>query len=139
MKKIILLFGVMLLALFSFAQTGVVKEITLDTLDNTNPKTSQVITAGGSYNSIAIVAKCTQLGGTSDGSLVLKASVDGTSYQTVTSAAGIAKFFSTDTHTIASGSIWNVVIQGSPWKYYKIIGTGTANDTTLVTIKYIIK
>lgn len=139
MKKTILFIGVMLLALLSFAQTGVVKVITLDTLDNTNPKTSQIITAGGSYNSIAIVAKCTQLGGTSDGSLLLKASVDGTSYQTVTSSTGIANFFSNDTLTITSGAIWNIVVKGAPWKYYELVGMGTANDTTLVTIKYIIK
>lgn len=137
MKKLILIGVMLLFASFSFSQS--VKTILLDTLDNTNPRTSEVITAGGSYNSLAIVAKCTQLGGTSDGSLVLKASVDGTSYQTVTSYAGIAKFFSSDTHTITSGSIWNIVIQGNPWKYYKIVGTGTSGDTTLVTIHYVLK
>jgi hypothetical protein len=136
MKKIILFIGVMLLASLSYSQA--VKEVTLDTLDNTNVKTSQVIIAGSS-SCLAITAKCTQLGGTSDGTLVLKASIDDVSYQTITSASGIVKFYPTDTHTITNGSVWNIVFLKNPWKFYKIVGTGTANDTTLVSIKYTLK
>lgn len=139
MRKLIALLSVMLLVAVSYAQVGAVKTLAIDTLDNTNPRTSDIIIASGAYSSLAMTALCTQLGGTSDGTLTLSGSVDGISYKQITSAAGIAKFYTADTHTITSGSVWGVVIHNAPWKYYKVIGTGTASDTTLVTIKYIFK
>jgi hypothetical protein len=138
MKRILTLI-LMLVAFSSFAQIGVVRTVLIDTLDNTNAKNSDVITVSGSYRSIAIQALCTQLGGTSDGTLVLKGSVDGTSYQTISSSGGFAKFYTADTHTITNGSVWLAVLQNAPFKYYRVTGTGTANDTTYVTLKYVLK
>lgn len=139
MKKLALILFALSLCIVSFAQVGAVKTLAIDTLDNTDAKTSDVIIASGQYSSLAITALCTQLGGTSDGTLTLQGSVDGTSYKQITSADGLAKFYTADTHTITNGSVWAAIIIRAPWKYYKVIGTGTANDTTLVTIKYIFK
>lgn len=85
-------------------------------------------------NMIQVV--CTELGGTSDGSLILKASVDGVSFVTVSEKAGAFEFYPNDTLTIVDGAGWLIDVKGSPFKYYEVVGTGTASDTTLVSIKW---
>lgn len=124
-------------AISASAQIGTVKSVAIDTLDNTNPRTSDVVVVSGAYNSITFQALCTQLGGTSDGRLVLYGSVDGISYKALTSDVGWA--IPNDTLTITNGAIWQMCVKNVPLKYYKVIGTGTSNDTTLITLKYVIK
>ena len=141
MKKILtLIVLIFAIAIGTQAQSskGRVFAITPDTL--TKVETEYFVTiASGTYESIALTTLFTQLGGTSDGSAILKASVDGISYYDLTETAGVANFYPNDTLTITDGAVWNIVITDPPFKYYRIEATGTVSDTTLITPKYIFK
>ena len=139
MKKLLMFLFVMVPSFASFAQTGVVKTLPIDTLDNTAPRTSSIITASGQYNSLAITALCTQLGGTSDGSLTLQGSVDGTSYVALTDYEGFSKGYANDTLTMTNGAIGQWAILKTPFIYYKIKYAPSGSHTTRVTAKYIYK
>lgn len=138
MKRLITLLAVMMLGIASMAQIGVVKTFDTDTIQGNEYVTFGPVTITGTYESLVIQALCTQLGGTSDGTLILQASVDGTSYNTVTES-NFADFYPNDTLTITNKAIWSAVLKGAPYKYYKVYGDGTPSDTTKVTIKYILK
>jgi len=140
MKKILLILGLTLFVVSLNAQRiGRVKTVAIDTLTAAANDTSAVITASGSSNTITFQALCTQLGGTSDGKLVLQGSIDGTSYKTVTEKGGIYGYPVADSLTVTNGAVWSVVAENSPYMYWRMIGTGTASDTTLVTFKYVLK
>jgi len=142
MKKlltiIVLIFAI---AISTQAQStkGIVIAITPDTLTKVETEYF-TISAGGSYNSIAITTLFTEIAGTSDGSAILQASVDGISYYVLNETSGVANFYPNDTLSITSGAIWNIVITEPAFKYYRVAATGTASpDITLVTTKYILK
>lgn len=78
---------------------------------------------------------CTELGGTSDGSLYLQGSSDGTNFVTLTETTGKFNFYANDTLTIIDGATWLINIEKT-FNYYRVKGTGTASDTTLVTINW---
>lgn len=139
MKKLIFILVFAIVAIAANAQKGKVKTLAVDTLQGAETVNFGVITATGDYRSIDIQAVCTELGGTSDGTLFLKGSVDGLSYIDITDASGLLKGFPNDTLTITDGAIWNVVIQDVPFKYIRPSGTGTASDTTSIQFKYVFK
>jgi hypothetical protein len=127
------------------AQTGEVFAITPDTLlaVETLYFTAQI---SGTYNSIAFTTlfsdPSTGVASTPDGNAILEASVDGTSYVVIDeNAQNVGKyiFFPTDSVTIVEDYIWNAAVIDPSFKYYRVAATGTANDTTLVTVKYILK
>ena len=93
----------------------------------------------GSYEYVTIQAHCTELGGTSDGTLILQGSIDGENYQTLTDATGIVKGFANDTLTITDGATQVWTITDHPMNYYRVQGAGTANDTTYVEVKYLLR
>lgn len=88
---------------------------------------------------IALQVKCRQLGGTSDGYIYPQASIDDTNYVNLVSTDYLIYSFPNDTLTITDGVIglWNIL--SLPNNYAGIMGVGTANDTTEVTLKYSIK
>jgi len=139
MKKFIILLAVLFVGMATFAQSpNKVVSITVDTLTKIETEYFVVQPITGTYKSLAIQALFTQLGGTSDGTATLQGSIDGTSYQTINSSTK-AVFSTNDTLTITNGAVWNVYLDDPQFVYYRIAATGTANDTTLVTPKYIIK
>lgn len=79
---------------------------------------------------------CTQLGGTSDGTLLLKGSVDGVTYVTLKETTNMINFYPNDTLTITNGAAWIINIDEELFNYYKVVGAGTASDTTLIDIKW---
>jgi len=140
MKKLIVIL-LMLVAVVGYSQnfTEYTATITPDTLTKVETEyfaTGEITTPA---KTVAIQTLCTQLGGTSDGSAILQVSLDGTSYQTLTETANFAHFLTNDTLTITNGVIWQIALKEAPWKYYRVAATGTANDTTLVTVKYTVK
>jgi len=139
MKKLVLIFALAILGVAASAQAGVgrVKSLAIDTLTAATTDTSAVAYISGSYAAITFQALCTELGGTSDGSLRLEGSVDGLSYLTLQEGVGYA--YPNDTLTVTDGAIWQFKVNDAPFKYYRVIGLGTANDTTLVTLKYLLK
>lgn len=138
MKKLFFILVLAILGMAANAQIGTVKTLAIDTLTAATTDTSAVASVTGAYNAITFQALCTQLGGTSDGSLRLEGSVDGISYKTITD--GYVNYaFPNDTLTVTNGAIWHFTVYHAPFKYYRVIGLGTASDTTLVTLKYILK
>ena len=149
MKTIIILFACMLIGLSASAQgRGNVGSVTLDTIKGAETVNFNVGQFTGSYESLTIQALCAEIGGTSDGSLTLWGSVDGTSYSFINGDAGglltaspNASITSADTNriTITDALVASWVIRGTPFRNYRIAGIGTSGDTTSILIKYIYK
>ena len=143
MKKLIFLFltASFLIPLAINAQVNRVVTITADTMTKVETEYFAIGPVTGAFKSLAIQSLYTQLGGTSDGTAILQASVDGTSYATIidNNYEGITFYGDDDTLTVNNGDIWQIEILNPSFQYYRIAATGTANDTTLVTVKYILK
>lgn len=134
-----MILAVMFITLMATAQSGAITTITPDTLTEVETEYFTTDRLTGTYETLAINALCTQLGGTSDGSALLQGSVDGTSWNTLTSTADKYYFYANDTLTITNGVTWTIIIDKPALQYYRIAATGTASDTTLVTVKYTYK
>jgi len=137
MKKLI---AILLFACFAItANAQWYETIPADTLNGAETVNWDTPIITGSFEYITIQAHCTELGGTSDGTMILQGSVDGEVYQTLTDASGIIKGFTNDTLTITDGAtqIWTVT--DNPLNYYRVAGTGTADDTTYVEVKYLLR
>lgn len=119
--------------------SGIVQTIATDTIQGAETVNFTAARLTGSYSSTVIQATCTELGGTSDGTLILKGSIDGTSYLTLTDENGIIKGYPNDTLTITDGATVQWVISETPYSYYQVQGAGTTGDTTLVTVKLLYK
>lgn len=121
------------------AQKGRVYSVSVDTLNGNETVNFTLGQITGGYETLTIQALCTQVGGTSDGTLILQASVDGTSWLTVQDATGVLKGYPNDTLTITNGAVAQWVVDETPWNFYRVQGAGTASDSTLVTVKYVYK
>ena len=126
-------------AMAASAQVGDVRSLASGTLTNTATLTSPVVTVTSSYNAITFQVKAVNVSGTTAGTSILKASVDGTNYVTINNADGLVKGYPNDTLTVTNGVVWNIVVQDAPWKYYQISTTGTNTQVTTVSYKYILK
>lgn len=138
MKKLVILFT-LIFAFTVFANAQRVYTATADTLQGDETVNLGVVNSSSSSGTLLLQALCTQLGGTSDGTLLLQGSADGTSYVTITETANLFNFFPNDTLTITNGAVMQCIITNSPYKYYRWQGAGTASDTTLITPKYLPK
>lgn len=140
MKNLVFILVFLVVAIGANAQRiGTVRTIDVDTLQGAETVNFGIVMLSGEYNAVTFQALCTELGGTADGTLNVMGSVDGTSYVNITDASGLAKGFPNDTLTITDGAILQFVVQDAPFRYYKLVGTGTASDTTLVQWKYVLK
>lgn len=127
------------MALMVSAQTGRIYSIAVDTVksNETIYLTSWPVTGG--YSTLTLQALCTQIGGTTDGTITLQGSVDGTSYVALTDATGLVKGYPNDSLTMTNGAVTSWVIEKTPYNYYRLKIAGTASDTTKVTAKYVYK
>ena len=139
MKKLIAIVFFSLFALITFAQKGVVQSVTADTLTKVETEYFVCGPFGNAWDNVTIQALHTQLGGTSDGSGVLQGSVDGVSYVTIQDESSFMKSYPNDSVTITNGAIYQWTIRKPAFNYYRYAATGTANDTTLVSVKYFYK
>lgn len=142
MKKLIFMLVFAIVAIAANAQTRALTFATADTLNGNET----VYFTGPTFTGdqpIAIQAACDNVGGTSDGALTLEGSVDGTDWVTLRDATGIVHGFAgataTDSLTIVDGANITWVIEKNVFSKYRIKGVGTADDSTLVTTKYIRK
>lgn len=134
MKNIILLLAIILIGSLGFAQRTIT-----DTLQgNENVNFTTMIDP----SQIHVLAS--ELGGTSDGSITLQGSVDGTSFINIQPTARLFYYFPDDTADL-TGYTWTITDAGSlliileklpPLRYYRIRGDGEVNDTTLITITW---
>lgn len=139
------------MVIVSFGQgRGNVGTVASDTLNGAETVNFAIGTFTGSYESLAITALCTNVGGTSDGTLTLYGSIDGTNYTfingsadgNVVTASPKASLTGTDMNqvTITTTLVASWVVTGTPYKYYRVAGVGTSADSTLISaIKYIYK
>lgn len=134
MKKFTLILA--LFAFVAFANAQKVYTVAVDTLKGAETVNFGAIKSSVGSGVLTIQALCTQLGGTSDGSLNLYGSVDGTSWVKVLETAGTFHFYPNDTLTITNGAVLSVVIKDSPFAQYRLTGVGTSGDTTKVAAKY---
>lgn len=148
MRKILFIFLGMMLSFGLMAQRGASNAVTVDTIqgaETVNFDISQTFT--GTYT-LTVQALCTQIGGTSDGTLALYGSVDGTSYSFINFVGsgggwlGVvspkASITGADLNqvTITDALVGSWVLDGSPYRNYRIVGVGTSADTTEITIHY---
>lgn len=146
MKKVILLFAIVLMALSTFAQSrNSINTVTVDTIQGAETVNFAVTELRSNYDVISITALCTQLGGTSDGTLTLYGSFDDTNWVFINGADGgpvtaspKASVTGTDINqlTITDGLVANWVVDKNPYRYYRVAGVGTLADTTQINISY---
>lgn len=134
MKKLVIL---LVFTLFVFALNAqTVRVLATDTLQGNETVNFTNLRSSSSDVIVTLQAVCTELGGTSDGTLILQGSVDGLSFVTLQDQQDLLKSYPNDTLTITDGAVgtWNLLRPS--YKYYRVQGGGTASDTTLVVIKY---
>lgn len=136
MKKIIVILVTAFLFLNINAQRRTVVSPAIDTLNGNETVYFPVYTATSSYG-VTIQALCTNIGGTSDGTLILEGSVDNTSWETIVDDDLVMTAYPNDTLTIVDAAVVQWVVLKNAWKYYRITGAGTASDTTLITPKLV--
>jgi len=150
MKKFILILVFAVAAMAANAQRGRVITLTPDTLQGSETVNFEAFQTTGSYNSISVQGLCTELGGTADGTLALYGSNDvsnigwtlingvGAGILTASPMASLADTtLNVITITDALTPSWTV--KGSPFRNWKVVGVGTASDTTLVELTVILK
>ena len=146
MKKIAIFLALFFAVLGTQAQSrGSVITLAVDTLQGaeTVQFTLRELRAP-SYDYLVVDALCTQLGGTSDGTLALYGSLDNTNWVFINGVGDLvtaspqASLTGADSNqvTITNGLVASWVLTGVPWRYYRVTGVGTTGDTTQVNIKY---
>jgi len=148
MKKLAFIFALVFSVFIVNAQRGTLNTVTVDTLQGSETVNFTAFQLNGSYNAVSVSALCTQLGGTSDGTLAMYGSNDGTNYTLIDGAnpgvlvaspyASIADT-TENVITITNGLVANWVVINTPYRYYRVTGVGTASDTTKVNITYVYK
>jgi len=153
MKKLVLIFSLILFAFGAMAQKNTVISITPDTLNGAETVYFETETFNYSWDYLTIQAACDNIGGTSAGTLSLEASVDGTDWVPFTQGLNDSAFVGlapgilygyattgiTDSLTITDNANITWIIKDAPFYNYRIKGVGEASDSTLITAKYIYK
>lgn len=134
MKKLVLILGILLIAFSSFAQRTITDDI----------EDAETVNFTAMYKPSEIHVLCTEVGGTSDGTITLQGSVDGSSFVNVQPTARLLYYFPDDTADL-TGYTWDISDAASliiaiedlaPFSYYRLQGVGTSNDTTTITITW---
>lgn len=99
------------------------------------------ISNSGSYQSLSIDLVCTQIGGTSEGTIVLQGGNTTSTYSTLSSTdfSNNVSYLTNDTLTVADAAVWKIIIDKPAFRYYNLRAVGGVGDTTQVVIKYTFK
>lgn len=112
---------------------------TLDTVTNTGTKTMTSARVGGSWNTVTISAKTTNLTGTQSGILRLYGSLDGVVYHRITAASlrgnSVAPVDSLVVDVNHLQKAW--IIEKSPFQFYQVQATGIGTVTFTVFGNYV--
>ena len=147
MKNILIVFLVCF-AFVASAQKGALKTITTDTVKGAETIAFSPIQLNGSYQSLSIQFLCTQLGGTTDGTMEVQASNDGVSYFNLNNVDDKMVYFSPYARVndsiigklnLYDSATLNFVIPNPAHRFYKVSVTGTSGDTTKLTGNYVYK
>jgi len=150
MKKVILLFSLILVYSLGFSQwgSGVVKTVSAsaytshDTLDGNNNRTLAEISVKSSFQSLYISCAITRVSTAAGGTLYLKTGIDSSSALVVNQSTNPTYGFSPNDSlatTDVATQYWNISIPNPEPKTYLIWGDGDVNDTVKVVTKYILK
>ena len=138
MKKLLIILAV----LVSISASAQVKLIS-DTLQGNETVNFATINATGKYVALSLDILCTEIGGTSDGTLILQArNANGADWQTLgTTRHGsfLAMSPADSVMTITDGADFKISLVPPTYRQYRVVGAGTANDTTKVDIWYTFK
>lgn len=134
------------MGLSTFAQSrNSINTVTVDTIQGAETVNFAVVQLRSNYDILSITALCTELGGTSDGTLTLYGSFDNTNFVFINGVSGgvvtaspQASITGTDLNqvTITDALVANWVVEKNPYQYYRIAGVGTTGDTTQINISY---
>lgn len=140
MKKLFIIVALLVVSTAIFAQTKAsVTSLTVDTIDSATAVNFPLGESITSNVAIAIQASCVETSGTSEGSLYLEGSLDGTYWETITETTGFLNAYPNDTLTLADAAVGLWYLEKSPFIYYRLQGTGGASDATEVTVKWVYK
>ena len=128
MKKLLFILAIFALSMSVFAQRTIT--LAVDTLQGAETVSfaSFEVTSGKTF---VVQGLCTQLGGTSDGTLALYGSIDGTNYSFI-NGVGADVITASPQASITGTDL-------APYRHYKIVGVGTSGDTTKVALKYMFR
>jgi hypothetical protein len=140
MKKFLIILVFAVVAMAAKAQPGVALTFaSVDTLNGNETVyfTSGIFTGG---EPVVIQAACDNVGGTSDGTLTLEGSIDGSDWVPLAEQSGILHGYATtgenDSLTITDGANITWIVEAGYFYKYRVKGAGTASDSTLVTTVY---
>jgi hypothetical protein len=141
MKRLISILIIIFIAVFSYGQKLIPDSqlAGVDTLKGADTVYINTPMLKWNLEYIGLQVLCEELGGTSDGTIYPRTSIDDTSYANVTTVDYVVNSFPNDTLTISDGAVglWNMT--GLSNNYYGIMAIGTVGDTTKLTVKYSIK
>jgi hypothetical protein len=139
MRKLAILFVIIgaFLSTQSFGQAQVIKQVS-DTVQSDETIYLTAYTSGA-YQSALFDLECTQVGGTSDGTITLEGAIDDNWYTVDPSYSSVNSTESGGTLTITDGATWMNEVTFPAFSKYRFKIEGTADDTTSVTVKYYLK
>lgn len=138
MKRILFIIAIILFSFASQAQKGEPVVITAANVEGNETVYFEVDAFTKNYT-LVIQALCTEVAGTSDGTITLQSSTDGVSWSGVVDEVGKVKGYPSDSLTITDGAIGKWVLHETPDYKYRLKVEGTASDTTLISPCYIRK
>jgi hypothetical protein len=139
MKRLIFILALIFVAATNYAQLNTVTATEGDTLRGTETDYVYIPNSGGfiGESDVTIQMLCTQIGGTSDGTVTLEGSVDGTSYAALPNETFTD--LPVDTATISDAAVLVWPIPRTYFYKYRLKIAGTSGDTTLLHTVYRIK
>jgi hypothetical protein len=133
MKRLVTLFALSLIVAMSYAQR--INVVTASEADSSKGAETdyQKLAKFFDGENLIIQSLFTELGGTTDGTVEVMQSIDGTSYELVPDE--LVTTVTSDTATMVDGGVklWRI---NDAQGLYQLKISGTSGDTTLITTKY---
>jgi len=142
MRKLLFIFALLLVVATSYAQRkGLPITVTASEADTSNGAETDYITIpniGGfsSETDLSIQILCANLGGTSEGTITLEKSQDGTTYVPMNTTVDSYLICANDSATITDAAKFIFTIPRTYDYKYRLKITGASGDSTLFTTKY---
>ena len=101
------------------------------TLTDATTVYSGLIESTSALGTLTLQASFANVSGTSNGTVTLEGSIDGTNFKTISTVAGKFDFYASDSETIADALVMQAAITASPFVFYrfKMVGVGTQSTT----------
>lgn len=139
MKRLILLIAMIAFFSVSHAQRGRVQTFIVDTVKGNENIYLTPPDFTGSYKTVTHEVNFTKVSAAAGGTAYFQVSVNGDSYNTVTSIDDLFIFFPNDTVTITDGGSMTVIVKDNPLNKYRWFIDGDASDTVIIAPYGLIK